>query len=134
MSALPRVRGVRAKHEFIKAHRNEYSAQAMCGVIGVAPVLRQRRGWAGLHVTPREREARRRGSSTSGSHGYGAAARLASLVGGIAAAAHQARGRARRLRLAGPALRCEVRNQPAGAEKRAPLADRSAATDDDTID
>jgi putative transposase len=37
MSAKPRVRSVRAKYEFIKAYRREYSTQAMCNVLGVAP-------------------------------------------------------------------------------------------------
>ncbi len=37
MSTKPRVRSVRAKYEFIRAHRKEYSTQAMCTVLGVAP-------------------------------------------------------------------------------------------------
>lgn len=37
MSTKPRVRSVRAKYEFIRAHRKENSTQAMCTVLGVAP-------------------------------------------------------------------------------------------------
>jgi putative transposase len=37
MSTKPRVRNVRAKYEFIKAHRREYRTQVMCSVLGVAP-------------------------------------------------------------------------------------------------
>ena len=37
MSKKPSARGVRATYEFIKANRGEYSVQAMCRVLGVAP-------------------------------------------------------------------------------------------------
>ncbi len=37
MSAKPSARGVRAKYEFIKTNRREYSVQAMCRVLDVAP-------------------------------------------------------------------------------------------------
>ena len=36
MSTRPRSRSVRSTYEFIKAHRKEYSTQAMCSVLGVA--------------------------------------------------------------------------------------------------
>ena len=37
MSTQPSAGRVRSTYEFIKAHRDEYSAQAMCRVLGVAP-------------------------------------------------------------------------------------------------
>lgn len=37
MSAKPSTGRVRSVYEFIKAHRDQYSAQTMCRVLGVAP-------------------------------------------------------------------------------------------------
>jgi hypothetical protein len=37
MSTKPRIGQVRLAYEFIKAHRDQYSAQMMCRVLGVAP-------------------------------------------------------------------------------------------------
>lgn len=37
MGTKPGVRSVRSTYEFIKTHRKEYSTQAMCRVLGVAP-------------------------------------------------------------------------------------------------
>jgi len=37
MSTKQRIRNVRTKYEFIKTHRNEFSTQTMCSVLGVAP-------------------------------------------------------------------------------------------------
>jgi len=36
MSTKLRVRSAGARYEFIRSHRREYSAQAMCRVLGVA--------------------------------------------------------------------------------------------------
>src|SRR3990172_995132 len=37
MSTQTRVERVRSTYEFIKAHRTQYSVQAMCRMLGVAP-------------------------------------------------------------------------------------------------
>jgi putative transposase len=37
MSTKPSTRRVRASYEFIKAHRDRYTVQAMCRILGVAP-------------------------------------------------------------------------------------------------
>ena len=37
MSTKPRTGRVRSAYEFIKAHRDQYSVQAMCRILGVAP-------------------------------------------------------------------------------------------------
>lgn len=37
MSTKPSTGRVRSSYEFIKAHRDRYSVQAMCRILGVAP-------------------------------------------------------------------------------------------------
>ncbi len=37
MSTKPNTGRVRSAYEFIKAHRDQYSVQAMCRILGVAP-------------------------------------------------------------------------------------------------
>ena len=37
MSTKPRTGRVRETYEFIKAHREQYSVDAMCRILGVAP-------------------------------------------------------------------------------------------------
>lgn len=56
MSTKPSAGKVLATYEFIKAHRDEFSVQTMCRVLGVAPSSLRRPTNCGGGVSTRPRE------------------------------------------------------------------------------